>query len=102
MKEYIKVERKIFDEKIFKITCDKCGKIIPRKKAGDFITPGNPRYYEIITKHNNWGNDSHESIEYYQYCSSECFIPFVEEYFNKKNSGAIDMEIETRYNIDYD
>ncbi len=52
--------------------CDVCGKEIPPTtiphKYGEPIYD----YYEVVTHHNDWGNDSVDSYEHFDACSPEC------------------------------
>ena len=50
-----------------KVVCDKCGKELTNL------------YARVSTSHQLWGNDSHESIEFHDYCF-ECVKKVFEEY----------------------
>lgn len=45
-------------------------------------------YWELTTHHNDWGNDSIESYEYFDVCSEKCLREKFDEYV--KNSGKND------------
>lgn len=62
--------------------CDKCHKkILPRQE-----------FVYVKTHHNDWGNDSVDSFEYYDLCH-ECAKEFVNDYVSKL-SGTECIEIE--------
>lgn len=48
------------------IKCDVCGKI---HKGTDVPY----EWHSFNHNHNEWGNDSHESYEFHQVCSPECY-----------------------------
>lgn len=78
MKYYGKpIIEKIEHRKVEYLRCDKC-----KKK----ITDG---YYEVTTGHNDWGNDSCDSIRDYDICPN-CIEEFTTDYL--KNN-----EYDTRY-----
>ena len=62
--------------------CDVCGKDIPptvtSRKCYD--------YYEVTTHHNDWGNDSVDSYDYFDACSPDCAHKLWEEYI--RNSAG--------------
>ena len=54
-------------------------------------------YFLIHTWHNDWGNDSVDSHEYYDACCSECAIKFASKYLHDAQSGGkntMAMEVE--------
>ena len=59
------------------IKCDTCGKIIADS------TKGCRAYYRVVMQHNDWGNDSVDSIESYDACSKECLKPYFEQYLKE-------------------
>lgn len=61
------------------VECDICHKTIPVKKRN--YTDRSGRYFEITTGHNDWGNDSIESIETRDVCD-ECAPQFIYEYLD--------------------
>lgn len=75
----------------YKIYCDVCGhKIDPDKTR---------QIFRVKTGHNDWGNDSCDSIEYKDVCSSECVEFVISEYLersNNKNRGINSEYIEVR------
>ena len=59
---------------ISKITyCDICKKDIDTDKG----------YWELTTGHHDWGNDSVDSIEYFDICSEDCLRKKFDEYITK-------------------
>jgi len=56
------------------ISCDVCGGKIDK----DF-------FYQITTGHEDWGNDSVESIEERDVCSDECLRAELEAYLEEKH-----------------
>lgn len=78
-------------KKIEEVRCDICERPIP------LMTYCNKqcKYFRVMTGHHDWGNDSCESIEYYDVCPG-CLGKFVSEYFTDGSNTAY-LEIETRY-----
>ena len=76
--------------------CDVCGKEIPPTviphKYGEPVYD----YYEVTTHHNDWGNDSVDSYEYFDVCSPDCANKLWEEYIHDSagtpNSKCIKVE----------
>lgn len=63
--------------------CDVCGKIIfdsRNDKKGQF-------WWHLYTGHNDWGNDSCESMESFDVCSTECLHKKLDEYITTSNYG---------------
>ena len=82
IKTYVNVEKEIVD----KLTCDICGKEIKEGKL----------YYSVTTSHDDWGNDSIDSIEYKDICSDECLRNELENYIKFESDTkhiSIDKEI---------
>ena len=50
--------------------CDGCQKGVSEKEYDE-------SWYSFSASHNEWGNDSVESFEYHDVCSSECYIKLV-------------------------
>lgn len=85
---------KIYEEKsivetkrvLTKITCDICKKEIQLRQ----------NYYNVTTSHNDWGNDSHESIKYKEICSDECLKKEFDIYLQlESNTKSIEIEKAT-------
>jgi hypothetical protein len=57
-------------------------------------------YYDATTGHTEWGNDSIDSIETHQLCSSECVLEFLNGYFKNLRaeypSAYIDIESKVK------
>lgn len=71
-KEYETKTHTVTEKVLVKETryCDVCGKEIEPNKS----------YWELTTHHNDWGNDSIESYEHFDVCSSECLRKKFDEY----------------------
>lgn len=92
MKEIKKVKVEVEKEEVTGVTCDQCGKEV------DLY-----HYYDSTTSHNNWGSDSHESVELQDFCSLECVLEYVKKYFigepgEDRNTYEITIEKNKRYN----
>lgn len=57
--------------------CDVCKKEINTNKG----------YYELTTGHNDWDNDSCESIEHFDICSRTCLMNKFTEYLDESNAN---------------
>ena len=78
------VERDVIVGK--KIICDCCRKVIAKTEENKSI---NVTYYEVTTGHNDWGNDSCDSIEKFYYCSEQCLHKaFMNYYLAKGKVGS--------------
>lgn len=75
------------------ITCDACGKVIPA--SSEYTQRKNTKYFNVITGHHDWGNDSYESRKRRDICP-ECINRFVAEYLDSA-TGSEYIEIETEY-----
>lgn len=81
------------------IRCDSCNKKIVDKE----------KYFEVTTGHNDWGNDSRDSIKHLDICE-KCLDKYVGDYFKKtKKSYTAYINIESevfyknrKYYGDYD
>lgn len=53
-------------------------------------------FYQITTSHNDWGNDSIDSYEYFIACCPDCALKFMEKYLkeNFKLGNTKHIEIE--------
>ena len=68
--------------------CDFC------KKPVDPIN-----YFVVTTSHNDWGNDSVESIVHKDACSPECVLTFATDYITKSFEDVVNtrtIEVEHR------
>lgn len=69
-------------EKVIGIVCDECKNDIPNKE-----------YFEVTTSHNQWGNDSIDSVNELDICSLNCLTKNMNEYY-KNGSHTYQYEIE--------
>ena len=51
-------------------------------------------YWELTTHHNDCGNDSNESYEYFDVCSKECLRKKFEEYIEQSDNDYNTMFFE--------
>jgi len=80
------------DEIVIGRKCDVCKRNI---KIDEFN--GHYNYFKIHTWHNDWGNDSIDSHDYFDACCPECVIKFTEKYIkdafeNPLNSRQIEIK----------
>lgn len=73
------------------VKCDICGKIITPSPVRSLRN----QYYKVTTGHNDWGNDSYESVECKDMCR-DCVPSFVAEYV-KKSNGTEYLEMELNH-----
>jgi hypothetical protein len=73
------------------VECDICKKFIP---ARPWRQPES-KYFRVTTGHNDWGNDSIESIEHYDICPN-CINKFMTDYISDTD-GTEYMNIETEH-----
>lgn len=66
--------------------CNICGGPIKEVRNGDY------NYFIITTHHYDWGNDSIESYQQYDACSTECALKFAKHYLD----NAFKHHINTR------
>ena len=87
MIDEIKETKQIIAETVVaKITkCDICGKIICDSRYEKMFGKVQDHYL-LTTGHNDWGNDSCDSIKEFDICSKECLQKKFEEYV-KESSG---------------
>lgn len=75
------------EQKLSKVECDVCGKVIPAGRYGR-----ETRYYEVTTGHHDWGNDSCESVKTIDVCQ-DCIVGYVADYLYKASeTGHIEIE----------
>lgn len=74
------------------IRCDICGKVIPLNKT----RKQESMYYEVMTGHYDWGNDSYESIMYKDVCPN-CISSFMSEYVEKTAYHSAYMDVNKKY-----
>ena len=77
------------------IECDICGKVIPTGKYKD----NENRYFRVITGHHDWGSESCDSREYYDYdICPECINGFVTDYLGDSEGWDTRyIEVETKH-----
>ena len=62
--------------------CDICGKIIWDSRNEGYGVKFQDRYY-LTTGHEDWGNDSCDSMKTFDICSKECLMKKFDEYIEK-------------------
>jgi hypothetical protein len=73
------------------LVCDICRKEIPYKKG----------YWHLVTQHNDWGNDSVDSVESFDICSKDCMDKKYNEYMNdsgKDDYNTMEFEMSREFN----
>ena len=81
------------------VKCDICGRVIepPSEKDRYNWIDDKYKFYLVTTGHNDWGNDSCESIRHYDICP-ECITKFVSDYLNeRRDSRTAYIEINTTH-----
>lgn len=81
------------------VKCDICGRVIesPSKEDQYNWMDDKYKYYSVVTGHYDWGNDSCDSIRYYDICP-ECITKFVSDYLtDKKGYRSAYINIETKH-----
>lgn len=79
--------RVLVDQEVF---CDVCRNKIGRYKG----------YWKCHTWHDDWGNDSVDSHEYFDICSIECLMKKFEEYCAESSQGDYNtLQIEVEHTI---
>lgn len=73
------------------VICDICDRIVPPSK----FKSKDSRYFEVMTGHHDWGNDSCESIQHLDICPN-CINDFMTKYVDEIN-GTEYFELETEY-----
>lgn len=87
-------ERRVYrsEKLVTHIVCDCCEKHIPT----DFAVPREDRgYFHVTTGHNDWGNDSCDSVEWRDLCP-ECAEKVFADYISKaRGSEYIELTHKT-------
>ena len=81
------------------VKCDICGRVIKAPSEQDQYNWLDDKYkfYVVTTGHNDWGNDSFESVRRYDICP-ECITKFVSDYLaDKKGYRSAYIDIETKH-----
>ena len=90
LKEKYEVKERIVTENVCvgrHRICDICGKEIERDDG----------YWNCHTFHNDWGNDSVESHEYFDICSVECLKVKFDEYCDDSSTEYNTKEIKIEH-----
>lgn len=74
-----KVMREVTETVKSIVYCDVCKKLAPITHDGWW-----QKYYEVTTGHDDWGNDSCESIEKQQCCSYDCALKVAAQWFKER------------------
>lgn len=64
------------------VYCDVCKKRVPIIYDGKW-----QKYYEVMTGHNDWGNDSCDSIDTQQCCSYNCALIIATQWFEENSNS---------------
>lgn len=76
--------------KIESIECDMCKRLIKPTK----FKSSSSRYFEVVTGHHDWGEESGESREHFDICPN-CIAVFVLKYTQEcSDTGYLEMESE--------
>ncbi len=83
-KERVVTERVLVEKTLI---CDICGKVIAPSA----------HHWRVTTHHSDWGNDSVESFECFDVCSTKCLKKKFDEYASESNRKYNTMEIEVEH-----
>ena len=75
--------KKEYEVKTHTVTERVCVKQTMHCDVCDGVIDDNAAYWELTTGHHDWGNDSIDSYEYYDLCSSVCVRNIFEKYKGK-------------------
>lgn len=79
------------------IKCDVCGKVIPAVGTDSTLIKDSSKYFDVVTGHNDWYNDSVESMKEHCICP-DCIGKFVTNYLMDKDvSDTAYMNIDSKY-----
>lgn len=84
MKEYVNKPVTTTKQVLSKTSCDGCSTEIKGP------------YFEVDTYHHDWGNDSCDSLEEFDFCSVQCLTPHMTKYL-EKSCGTECYEIKRKY-----
>lgn len=76
------------------VRCDICGKVILAGKHP--YGEEKYKYYNVMTGHADWGNDSCESVEHRDICP-DCLVRFVDDYFENNEYKSAYMNVYPGY-----
>lgn len=86
-----------------KRVCDKCGKALEYRcnsLAKELVNISKEHmkveYYEVTTGHHDWGNDSIDSVEHYDYCPT-CVLQAMDEYYETTNGRDTTQYLEINH-----
>ena len=85
--------------KLAGVKCDVCGHIIEPPPVPYEWMEDEYKYYDVTTGHNDWGNDSCDSVKHHDICPN-CINKFVAGYLGNDNaylSAYIEIETEHVY-----
>lgn len=63
--------------------CDMCGKEFNYEEGLTKVKRA--YYYQILTGHHDWGNDSCDSMQYTDACCDECLLRFIQNWLQDKD-----------------
>lgn len=87
------VKKTLVEKEVDKlVVCDGCNVTLHNYDI-NFMTGKAVSYYEVTTHHHDWGNDSCDSFEHFDYCE-ECLPKAFEEYHKMPNKGSECFEVE--------
>ena len=98
MKITEKKERQIIkvQERVINTVCDECKREITNWDDADpFNREKESKYFRVMTGHNDWGNDSCESIHYFDICP-DCINNFFKTYIERGGRSSY-IEINTKH-----
>lgn len=81
MRKYEEKEVTKTENVLVEVVCDTCRKTIDTKDRSK-------HYYEVTTHHSRWGNDSADTYRFLDFCSYECLLENMNDYF--KNGADTD------------
>ena len=77
---------------ILGITCDVCERELRFPDVRTHSCVPFIKYFEVVTSHQDWGNDSCESVEHYDICQ-DCIAEFTADYLaDCSDTASIDIE----------
>jgi len=85
-------------ESVVKASCDFCLKELPIEREVysdckmDSMRLGN--HVSLTISHRDWGNDSVDSIEYFEFCSVKCCLDWIAKNNSKLHSRTREFNIE--------
>lgn len=86
------------EESVVRAACDFCSKELPIEKVTywncekDSMRLG--KHVSLMTSHRDWGNDSVDSLDHFQFCSMKCCLDWIAKNESKLYSHTREFEIE--------